>query len=305
MIVKLAGNPCFGVVPRDRAQLLAVRQRIGVAQQLAAAVIRHADVQQPRGVQRRKHVERPPGDVLVRVDLREIAASLRRGLFHQGAVPFLADADADVLGARPRPSRTQGVPPRIAGQQLNKLVVTFVAENRHAAAEMDDKGFSFFVTAGMNPAAREEGLFQVECADQVRIFEPGDRLLDVFNARGLRLGRPRPHIRPGGEHRKRIVVLDVRQKRSRHFDLRPGDERIAIGGRFEEDCPMAWSSRAHTAGQASSGTVAEGTVAEGTVAEGIFAKGRLIPQHQILMFRVPRGRKAGHIQLELSLTRVG
>ena len=143
------GQRLSGLQPSDRAQLFAVGERFGRGQkhELFAAV-QHADVEQPRRVQRRKQVERPPRGRLIRIDLREIAARLSGGQFHEAAIPLLADADADVL--------------RAVGQMLDQLSFGPLAEHRHAGADVYQHGV---LRGGGVPGRRGQGVFHVQRAD--------------------------------------------------------------------------------------------------------------------------------------------
>src|SRR5579884_1350372 len=84
----------------DGGQLLSLGQQASEGEEMSLfRIVHNADVQEPRRVQRRQEVEGPPGNLIIGVDLREVAARALGGELHEVAIPALADADADVMNA--------------------------------------------------------------------------------------------------------------------------------------------------------------------------------------------------------------
>ena len=83
---------------RDRSDFLAVSDGLckGQPPRVLPFGLR-TDFQQTRRVQCRKQFECAPGDLFVRIDLREVSAGLPGCRLHKRLRPTLADADADIL----------------------------------------------------------------------------------------------------------------------------------------------------------------------------------------------------------------
>jgi hypothetical protein len=82
-------------------------------------------------------------------------------------------------------------------------------------------------------------LAEVQCPDQVRLFQVGDRGLDVLARRGLRLLGIGADLRAGGQDSEGVVVLGVIEQGPDHFNLGTRQQRIAVARGLEEEHPVA------------------------------------------------------------------
>ena len=181
----------------DGAQFLALRQHRAPRRKSALpAASATPHVEQPRRVERREQIERPPGQRFVGIDLREVAAvSLGRRL-HQAAVPPLADADADIARVLPECGS-----PTLRSRRS--------PSGGDAAAEVDQIADCWPAAATRRrPSSRRA---EVESADQMRLSRNAIASAMFSGVDRLRCRSEALHLRVGGEDGESVVRLGVAQ----------------------------------------------------------------------------------------------
>ena len=86
---------------------------------------------------------------------------------------------------------------------------------------------------------RAKSTAEVQRADQMRLFEELHRRGDILRRGRHRLVAEKMSACPRGDNGEGVVMLGVGQQMADNLDLRAGQQRIAVGRRFEEKHPVA------------------------------------------------------------------